>query len=179
MSATNASLALGQAHLIARVCDFLEHPSIREAAEKSVPSTMPQTVGGLGFDIPLWVGLGIVGLWSVLDAYTERSGLVGTKKKCATCGRKCMLWRFTPTEKLIAPLPQVLEEMEDLRHLFAHNFVGHADMDYFKRPRHVLTSSTTRMLSCGAQFDGQKAHLYVPHLRYYSDHTRDLLQRFV
>ncbi len=41
------SQGLNQLELIARACDFLEHPAIREAAEKAVPCTMPQTVGGL------------------------------------------------------------------------------------------------------------------------------------
>lgn len=177
MSATDASQALNQVDLIARICDFLEHAAIREAAEKSVPCTMPQTVGGLGFDIPLWMGLGVVGLWSALDAYAERSGFASSS--CSTCDRKCMVSRFTPRGNLSPPLPQVLEELEDLRQLFAHNFAGHTDADYFRRKRHVLSPSTPVTLSCGAQFDGQRVLLYIPHLRYYSDRARDLLRDFV
>jgi hypothetical protein len=52
--------------------DFIETIQ-KDAAEKYVPVSMPPSVGSLGFDTPLWVGLGIVGLWAALDGFAERA----------------------------------------------------------------------------------------------------------
>jgi hypothetical protein len=168
------SQGLNQLELIARACDFLEHPAIREAAEKAVPCTMPQTVGGLGFDVPLWMGLGVVGLWSALDAYSERAGL-GTPS-CGVCKSRCLVPRFTATGKLNPSLSNVLAEIEDLRNLFAHNFAGLPDATYFKRPRHVLKYGTDVTLSSGAQFAGGRVSLQVDHLRCYALRGREILE---
>lgn len=176
MSRTDASRGLNQVHRITSMCNFLDHPAIQEAVQQSVPCTMPQTPGGLGFDISLWVGLGVVGLWSALDAYAERSDL--RRSRCSTCGRQCLVSRFMLTKKLTAPLQRVLEELEDLRHLYAHNFAGQADTDYFRHKRHVLAATTTIALSCGAQCDGHNVPLDIPHLRYYAGRTHELLQMF-
>jgi hypothetical protein len=81
-------LALSQVQRIEGLCNFLEHPGIQEAADKHVPVAMPTTVGGLGFDIPIWIGLGVVGLWAALDAYAERTFV--NKKKCGVCGSRCL-----------------------------------------------------------------------------------------
>ncbi len=178
MSKRNASCGLNQVNRIVRLCDFLENPEIQETVQRSVPVTQPQTPGGLGFDIPLWVGLGIVGLWAALDAYAGRASLGGSK--CSKCGRRCLVSRFMSTSKLSGSSPQILEELEDLRHLYAHNFAGQADARYFShQQRHVLATTTTVRLSCGANFDGQSAPLDIPHLRYYSDCIRDIFEMFV
>ena len=57
-----------------------------------------------------------------------------------------------------------LGELEDLRHLYAHNHAGDADDVYFdpKRPRHVLAPSDV-MLTCGAAFNGRRAELNLSH----------------
>ena len=54
--------ALAQIAGIAKLCDFLEHPEIAEAIHRAAPVTVPHDVGALGFDAPLWIGLGTVGL---------------------------------------------------------------------------------------------------------------------
>jgi hypothetical protein len=77
---------MSQVQRIEGLCNFLEHPGIREAAEKHVFVTMPRDVGALGFDRPLWLGLGIVGVWAALDAYAERY-LNLVPQPCAKCGR--------------------------------------------------------------------------------------------
>ena len=71
-----------------------------------------------------------------------------------------------------------LEELEDVRHLYAHNFAGEADDEYFGRKRHVLKSGVPVKLSCGAQFDGRRLQLDLPHLRMYSRTVQSVLQRF-
>ena len=168
------SQGLTQLDLIARVCDFLEHPAIREAAEKAVPCTMPQTVGGLGFDISLWMGLGVVGLWSSLDAYCERAGL--GRPRCSVCKSRCLAARFTATGKLNPSLLNTLAEIDDLRNLFAHNFAGLPDATYFKWPRHLLKDGRDVTLSSGAQFAGGRVSLQVDHLRYYALRGREILE---
>ncbi len=176
MSTTGLPQGLSQVNLIARACDFLEHPAIREAAEKAVPCTMPQTVGGFGFDVPLWMGLGVVGLWSALDAYAERAALV--KAPCPACGARCLVSRFTSSGKLTGSVATAVAEIDDLRHLFAHNFAGDADELYFslKHPRHVLRLGTPLTLSSGAEFNGRRVVLQVGQLRYYADRATELLR---
>ena len=171
----DVSRGLNQVYRIASLCNFLEHPRIKAAADQSVPVTMPPDRGSLGFDTPLWIGLGIVGLWAALDAYAERSGL--NVSKCPACGgRTCLVRRF----KLDASGSKVVGELEDLRHLFAHNFAGHADAQYFsKKGRHVLISGTSYPLSSGALFDGTNIQLGAPQLRYYAKESAQILKRFV
>jgi hypothetical protein len=95
---SNVSLGLSQVSRIAQLCDFLAHPGM-QVALGSVPVSMPHDVGSLGFDTPLWVGLGIVGLWSALDAFAERAGIPATK--CLACDRSnCLSARLTSTGKL-------------------------------------------------------------------------------
>ncbi len=179
MSGEDVSNALNQIHRIVSLCNFMEHRGIKETVNKYVPVKMPPDVGSLGFDIPMWVGLGMVGIWAALDAYAERSGLKHRMMTCATCGGKnCVVPYFDSTGKVNASFKRIIEELEDLRHLYAHNFAGQADTSYFSRPRHVLVPTTTVTLCCGAQFDGQRVSLDIPHLRYYSDRGRDLIQMF-
>jgi hypothetical protein len=71
-----------------------------------------------------------------------------------------------------------LKELEDLRHLYAHNYAGEADDEYFSRTRHVLNRDVPVQLSCGAGFDGRRAALDLPHLRKYASTVKGVLQRF-
>jgi hypothetical protein len=73
---------------------------------------------------------------------------------------------------------QTLEELEDIRHLYAHNFAGEADDEYFARRRHVLKSGFPVQLTCGAQFDGRRLQLDLPHLREYSRTVKRVLNGF-
>src|SRR5262249_25961163 len=130
----------------------LEHPAIKAAVEQSSPVSMPPDHGSLDFDIPFWVGLGIAGLWAALDAFAERAGL---QSKCPTCKRKCIVAAYTT--KLRGAERRAFAELEDLRHLYAHNYAGAADEKYFtwrRQQRHVLKRGVRVQLSCGAIFDG-------------------------
>jgi hypothetical protein len=169
----NVSLGLSQVDRIKSLCDFLDGPVMKGAVDNSVPVSMPRDVGSLGFDTPLWVGLGIVGLWSALDAFAEREGI--KKTTCKTCGgRNCFSSRLLSTGKLNAA-HQALNELEDVRHLFAHNYAGRADAEYFKKQRHVLASGVSVALSSGAKFDGASISLTVAHLRYYAGQSRETI----
>ena len=70
-----------------------------------------------------------------------------------------------------------LEELEDLRHLYAHNYAGEADNKYFDYSRHVLKRDVPAQLTCGAQFDGRRLHLNLSHLRMYSRTVQSVLRR--
>jgi hypothetical protein len=140
MADANSAQAINQVKCIVGMCDFFDNPSIRRAIDQSVPVSMPPEAGALGFDIPLWVGLGMVGLWAALDAHAERAGL---QSKCSTCGRKCIVAAYTT--KLQGAERQAFAELEDLRHLYAHNYAGVADEKYFdRRSRHVLKTRRSR-----------------------------------
>ena len=156
--------------------DFLENPAVRTAVEQAVPVTMPPAPGSLGFDVPLWVGLGIVGIWAALDAFAERDGL--SESRCEVCGtRGCIRARFgghlQDDEERAS-----FAEIEDIRHLYAHNFAGHADKLYFSRPRHVLACGKQTPLSSGGQFNGQRLQLDLPNLQFYSRIAQKILKRF-
>jgi hypothetical protein len=171
----HVSLALSQIARIAQLCDFLAHPEIMEAIHRGAPVTVPHDIGALGFDAPLWIGLGTVGLWSALDAYTNRSS--SPKTKCPTCHRGGCLWgRLSPTGKLDASQTLALAELEDMRHLFAHNYAGQADAMYFGRARHILSSGVPMKLSSGAIFDGTSLSLNAMHLRYYAERSQSTVQ---
>ena len=121
---------------------------MQAALDHSLPVSMPHDVGSLGFDAPLWVGLGIVGLWSALDAFAERAGIPITK--CAACdGPNCLSSRLTSTGKLSVADERALKELEDVRHLFAHNYAGRAD--------------------------GANISLTAAHLRYYAGQSREII----
>jgi hypothetical protein len=157
------------------MCNFLEHPVITTAIEQHVPVSMPRAPGALGFDIPLWVGLGTVGLWAALDAFSERADL--PRPRCAVCGKKCMPARFAALD-IQGTDGQSLKELEDLRHLYAHNYAGEADDEYFRHTRHVLKPDVPVQLTCGATFDGRRLGLDLSHLRAYSRTVIRVLQRF-
>jgi hypothetical protein len=171
------SLGLSQVDRIAQLCDFLAHPGMRSALDDSVPVSMPHDVGSLGFDTHLWVGLGMVGLWSALDAFAERAGIA--KVKCSVCRKNCLLSRLTNTSKLNMVDERALKEMEDVRHLFAHNYAGRADSVYFKWKRHVLDSGVSVSLSSGAIFDGATIALTAAHLQYYAKQSRDIIGKLL
>jgi hypothetical protein len=168
------SLAVSQITRIEQLCDFLDHPGLDAAIKCSVPVSMPQSEGSLGFDTPLWIGLGLVGLWSALDAYAERSGY--SRTPCETCGRNCLPGRLASTGRLDRTSQQVLGELEDIRHLFAHNFAGHADSTYFsKKQRHYLCDGSPVRFLSEATFDGTNIALTAKHLRFYAGQSRKIL----
>ncbi|HUZ91801.1 MAG TPA: hypothetical protein VMU78_07875 [Methylocella sp.] len=169
MADTNPARALNVVRRIEAMCDFLEHPTITTAIEQHVPGSMPRAPGALGFDIPLWVGLGTVGLWAALDAFSERAALPNHKK--------CMPERFS-APYIQGTDGQSLKELDDLRHLYAHNYAGEADDEYFRHTRHVLKPDVPVPLTCGATFDGRRLGLDLPHLRAYSRTVIRVLQRF-
>ena len=73
-----------------------------------------------------------------------------------------------------------LGELDDLRHLHAHNYAGEADDKFFghRHRRHVLVGRTSVSLSCGAIFDGVRVNLAAEHLRFYAAVARRALERF-
>jgi len=178
MADRNPARALDVVGRVEMMCDFFENPAIRTAVEQAVPVTMPRAPGALGFDIPLWVGLGTVGLWAALDGFSERAAL--PDPQCATCGRRCIHARFVPHTQGNEGLS--LAELEDLRNLYAHNYAGEADNEYFgtttPRRRHVLARDVIVPLVCGAQFDGRRVQLNLPDLRVYARMVRSVLRRF-
>jgi hypothetical protein len=172
----NPERALNVVKRVVEMCDFIEQPAIRKAiAQEIVPVTMPPVVDAL-VDISVWVGLGTVGLWAALDAFAERACLKGPK--CPTCKSKlCISTRYACQGRVGQRLKE-LDELEDLRHLYAHNYAGDADDQYFHRTRHVLQRGVNTRLTCGAAFDGHRLRLDLTHLRMYSCTVRSVLERF-
>jgi hypothetical protein len=155
------------------MCNIIEDPII---AERLVPASMPQTVGSL-VDISVWVGLGSVGLWAALDAFADRAGLNGPQ--CPICKRKsCIAARY---QGKLGQRLKDLEELDDIRNLYAHN-AGQIDDKYFDfdpdHPRHVLLRGCPTQLTCGAQFTGSRLSLNLFHLRRYSCMVRGVLESF-
>jgi hypothetical protein len=173
---TNPARALHVAEQVAKMCDFLESSVIRTAIDNRVPVSMPRAPGALGFNIPLWVGLGTVGLWAGLDAFAKRAGL--PKTQCGSCKSwNCIRARFA--QHVQGNEDQALGELEDLRHLYAHNYAGEADDAYFDhKQRHVLERDVSAQLTCGAVFDGRGVRLDLPHLRAYGRTVQSVLMRF-
>lgn len=173
------SKALEQVNRVSGICRFLEEPAIKTAIGESVPVTMPPGPGSLGFDAPIWMGLGVVGLWSALDAFAERAKFGGAGK-CTLCGRStCVFHRFHSSGKFTRPRTCFLMDLDDLRHLHAHNFAGHVDDEFLKRKRHLpgaFLSPPKERFSCGAQFDGRSVPLNATHLAYYCDRATELLR---
>ena len=77
---------------------------------------------------------------------------------------------------MLGTVLEALYELDDLWHLFAHNFAGNADSWYFSKRRHKLAEGKTTTLSCGARFEGGRIQLAIPHLRYYTDRADDALR---
>jgi len=111
-----------------------------------------------------------------LENLEKAAGPSLSSPKCVTCGNRCMPERFATYTQ--GNGGQTLEELEDFRHLNAHNYAGEADDEYFGRRRHVLKSGVPMQLTCGAQFDGRRLQLDLPHLRMYSCTVQNVLQRF-
>ena len=162
---------------VVEMCDFIEHSAIQNAVKtKMVPVSMPSDINSV-LKISVWVGLGMVGLWAALDAFAERAGLKPSKSGCPICKKasciSALFARYTQGNEV-----QSLNELEDFRHLYAHNYAGEADAEYFERKRHVLALGTTTQLTCGVQFDGHQLSLDLLHLRYYANTVQSLLGRF-
>ena len=177
MADRNPARALTVVKDIGGMCDFLENTAIKNAIEQAVPVSMPRAPGALGFNIPLWVGLGTVGLWAALGAFAERAGLKPSKSGCPICKKtsciSALFARYTQGNEV-----QSLNELEDFRHLYAHNYAGEADAEYFGRKRHVLALGTATPLTCGVQFGGHRLSLDLLHLRYYANTAQRVLGRF-
>jgi len=175
MPSSDAARALMNVQRVEQLCEFIEHPAIRDAVARGVPVTMPPDIGALGFDGPFWVGLGIVGLWAALDAYDERTWSGPRRDKCPICARLCVFQRFENHLRGIEGL--ALKELDDLRHLYAHNYAGEVDSKYASKRRHVLIRGTPADLTVGARFDGECVPLNLSHLRTYAGVARDVLER--
>ena len=93
----------------------------------------------------------MVGRWAALDAFAERAAL---QSQCPTCRRNCIVEAYK--SKFQGAERQTFEELEDLRHLFAHNYAGEADEEYLDRAPHVLKRGDPGKLSCGAIFDDRR-----------------------
>ena len=171
MAGENPGAALGMVERVEQMCRFIENPKIQQAALDLIPVCMPRDVRS-HVDLSFWVGLGTVGLWAALDAFSQREGL---RTKCGTCNRDgCIVPRFSSVQR--ADLVDALEELEDLRHLYAHNYGGEADDVYFKYKRHVLARGGVPLMTCGVPFDGQRAQLDLSHLRHYCGVARSVLE---
>lgn len=175
MADKSPSRALNVVTRIEMMCDFVEHPAIKTAVLQAVPVSMPGLPGALGFDIPLWVGLGLVGLWAALDGFSERAVL--SRNQCPTCRRHCVAERFASYAQ--GKDRQSLEESEDIRHLYAHNYAGEGDKEYFSFRRHVLKANVPVQLTCGATFDGSRLNLDLSHPRNYSHTVKLVLEHFL
>src|SRR5262245_61183253 len=131
------------------------------------PVSMPQErIRAAGIEPELWCGLGIVGLWAAIDAFGER--IIGTPGGG--------LSRFA---KRAPAHTQVLEELDDLRSLFAHNFAGIADRTYLSHSqRKCLKPSKPYLFSCGLRFggnEGERVVLTLDHLTYYATQAEQIL----
>ena len=90
----------------------------------------------------------MVALWAALDGFADRAGL--KQPTCTTCRMRRIPTRFTSYTQ--GNESQSLKELEDLRHLYAHNYAGEAD--------------------------GRRPWLDLLHLRMYSWTVQSLLERF-
>jgi hypothetical protein len=175
--------ALSMVACVEQMPSFIEHPVLNKALD-DIPISMLRAVGSLGLDTPLWAGLGLVGLWAALDAFAERESL--PKSKCPTCCAWGCIWhRYTDWAKqnnCTAQIPTTdLEELEDLRHLYAHNYAGDADAKYFsfvRGRRHILKEGSYIILTSGAIFNGRKLQIELHHLRTYADTAKNVLKLF-
>lgn len=157
---TASSQALKQLDQIESFCDFCDRLPLP-------PVTLPpDPVRAAGLDPDIWHGLGIVALWAAIDAFVERKLPPGISRPPVN-GLSCYL---PPNLDLIA------KELDDMRHLYAHNFAGVADTTYFERHRNCFQASTPYSLSSGNRFDGHQLTLTLSDLKHYIQHTRDILK---
>jgi hypothetical protein len=151
-----------QMDLLGRMCTF-------GANLPSPPVSMPpDPVAAAGLDLTIFLGLGVVGVWAAVDAYRERKGIHTSVEQTLQANSD-------------ASLTKAWIEIEDLRDLHAHNFAGIADAHYFLQGRShgqgrrsFSSGQSSRMLS-GAEFDGERLHLRIEHLRWYLDQARAIL----
>jgi hypothetical protein len=156
MADKNPAQAITTIKRIEMLCDFIENQDVRKSIQALIPVTMPSKPGSLGFDIPQWAGLGTVGIWAALDAYAERADL--PRDRCPICGRtSCISKRFENYTR--DDESDSIAELEDIRHLYAHNFGGDADAEYFRRDRHIFSSGVQRQLTSGGHFNGRQLRL--------------------
>ena len=125
------------------------------------PVTMPpDAVRAAGLDPDVWHGLGIVGIWAAVDAFAERRG-----------------HHRSELPRLLSPrLKRAWLEIDDLRHLYAHNFGGKADARYFGRTRNCLAAGTPYTFASGSNFDGRQLVLTVQDLDFYIDEGRAIVR---
>jgi hypothetical protein len=177
MADTSPAQALDAVQHILEMCDIykdLRADIVLVTGEKALPLLRKPLEVNLVGPPPVWIGLGTVGLWAALDAFGERAEL--SRSRCPICNRHCIWKRFSGHTRNSEG--QSLKEFEDLRHLYAHHYAGNADDQYFRRPRHILRYSVPRQLTCGAQFDGQRAWIDLMHLRWYACAVQSVLRRF-
>lgn len=123
-----------------------------------VPVTMPpDRIAAAGSEAHIFVGLGVVGLWAVIDAYCERKW----QKKVKVKG------------KLSGDLQTRWSEIDDMRNLYAHNFAGVADSPYWQCPngnarsRGVFQKGIRYDLAGGGWFDGERIYASIDVLKAY------------
>jgi hypothetical protein len=142
--------------------------SVQASLPQPPVSMPPDPFRAAGIDPGLWSGLGIVGIWAAMDALGER----------ANRPKGGLLQRFGGPRKY----DNALEELDDLRNLFAHNFAGIADREYLDHPkRRRLKLGFPCTLGCGYQFqglDGEQITLTLHHLAYYIEKARQILTSF-
>jgi hypothetical protein len=134
------------------------------------PVSMPRDrIRAAGIDPELWYGLGIVGVWAVMDAVAERTHLPKAELRQRFGGKG------NPDHDA------VLDELDDLRNLFAHNFAGVTDDTYLvihKNQRRRLRAGQPYSLTCGYRFEGvvgERIALKLTHFRHYITQARAIL----
>ena len=166
---TELNQALTQVRQIGTFCDFFDRLDL---PLPPFPITQdPVRAAGLNRDI--WHGLGIVGLWAALDAFRER------RHPQAPGGKRRVGWL---TSHLPQDLAAAVRELEDIRHLYAHNFGGVADDKYFRAgpqyKRYVFKQDCSHRLSSdtGSSFDGKCLTLALDDLRFYISQVEAILR---
>ena len=131
------------------------------------PLTMPQDpLRAAGIEPELIYGLCVVGLWAAMDAFLERVGY----------GGRTLPERLS--ERVTPDLVAASKEIEDIRHLYAHNFGGLADDNYFSnRRRYFLKSARSMTLASGADFDGRHLHIEAGNFSWYVQQARAIVER--
>jgi hypothetical protein len=144
--------ALQQLHELRLFCDFQDRLP-------DVPVTFPQDPAAAAGIAAMWNGLGVVGVWAALEAFA-----VAHQRRAADIP-KALIGQ-------VAALQPTWWELDDLRHLYAHNFAGVAEASYFarrhtkKQTPHALQQGVAVGLDSGAYFDGTRVAVTGEHLRF-------------
>jgi hypothetical protein len=161
MSDTDFNIAMSQLSTLAsfaNLYDNLQDPPV------SMP---PDRMRAAGVDPELWSGLGIVGVWAAIDAFGERR----------FPNRTGQLTRFK--NEVTPSHIQILEELDDLRSLFAHNFAGIADKKFLMDSRRrCLVLGKRYQLTSGYKFggaEGEHIRLNISDLKHYVSKGREIL----